>query len=387
MAIAVTQAERGNRKSARVNLEAAAKVARRAGWPNVNGLLGKVAEGQAAAGEFPVARKTASLIDDDSDRAGALQGIALELTKKGRHKEALEVVDEIVDADGRDEALGMVALLRTKSHQFVAALRTAKRISFGSLQDDVMKQIAKAEIEAGKFDAAIIAGTSVRNLKARAGILLDVAIAQDKAGRAADARKSLGIGVRCAAETDEARQMDLQDHGDSFGSFAEDRLRREPEAGDRRLRRVFREVLNEQWEVSEIHRVGEKAEETAATALGQAQAGDFASAVQTARMIALEVKQAETLCKIAVQQATSGFGREAVETTALIRQHRARSLPQVAEALSKVGDRENFNNLLIPSAYYLDAALQMCALLTDLHPEQASEIAKVVAQFKGPGSL
>jgi hypothetical protein len=39
---------------------------------------------------------------------------------------------------------------------------------------------------------------------------------------------------------------------------------------------------------------------------------------------------------------------------------------------SSTGDKEHFKRLLIPCAYYPDAAYKMCGLLARLYPEQAT---------------
>jgi hypothetical protein len=51
---------------------------------------------------------------------------------------------------------------------------------------------------------------------------------------------------------------------------------------------------------------------------------------------------------------------------------------EIAAALAEAGDRDNFKQLLLPCAYYLDAAYKMCGFLARLYPEQADEIAPVV---------
>ncbi|HEY85485.1 MAG TPA: hypothetical protein G4N96_10300, partial [Chloroflexi bacterium] len=52
--------------------------------------------------------------------------------------------------------------------------------------------------------------------------------------------------------------------------------------------------------------------------------------------------------------------------------------PKIAAALVGAGDRENFERLLVPCAYYPDAAYAMCGLAAKLYPEQAGDVAEVV---------
>lgn len=44
----------------------------------------------------------------------------------------------------------------------------------------------------------------------------------------------------------------------------------------------------------------------------------------------------------------------------------------------EAGDRVNFKQLLLPCAYYLDAAYRMCGLLARLYSEQAAAVVEVV---------
>jgi hypothetical protein len=54
----------------------------------------------------------------------------------------------------------------------------------------------------------------------------------------------------------------------------------------------------------------------------------------------------------------------------------------VARALAEAGDIEHLKRLLILCAHYLDAAYEVCGLLARVYPEQASEIARHVSEFR-----
>ncbi len=56
-------------------------------------------------------------------------------------------------------------------------------------------------------------------------------------------------------------------------------------------------------------------------------------------------------------------------------------LRDIALLFAETGDRVNFKQLLIPCAYYLDTAYQMCGYLARLYPEQASAVAKVLSEL------
>ena len=95
-----------------------------------------------------------------------------------------------------------------------------------------------------------------------------------------------------------------------------------------------------------------------------------------------EKKRLQAFKRIAQIQAIAGQGEEAVRTVEAIITHN-KHLPDIASWFAETGDRVNFKHLLIPCAYYLDAAYQMCGYLARLYPEQASAVAKVLSELNG----
>jgi hypothetical protein len=89
----------------------------------------------------------------------------------------------------------------------------------------------------------------------------------------------------------------------------------------------------------------------------------------------------EALKKIAQIQAIAGKGEEALRTLEAMLSDRNTHLRDIALLFAETGDRVNFKRLLIPCAYYLDTAYQMCEYLARLYPEQASAVAKVLSEL------
>jgi hypothetical protein len=87
------------------------------------------------------------------------------------------------------------------------------------------------------------------------------------------------------------------------------------------------------------------------------------------------------LSAIAQAEAEAGLGAQAMATAKTILYSQDEYLPEVAESFVKFGDKKHFKQLLIPCAYYLNAAYQMSCLLARLYPEQATAVAKVVCEF------
>ena len=115
----------------------------------------------------------------------------------------------------------------------------------------------------------------------------------------------------------------------------------------------------------------------------------FDQALATAQQIKGEEFKAEALSSVAQALARAGRGSKAVETADLILTKRYEHLPWIAFALAEFDARgdsshaetkfPNFNRLLVPCAYYLNVAYGMCGLLAYLYPEEADEIATIVA--------
>ncbi len=74
-------------------------------------------------------------------------------------------------------------------------------------------------------------------------------------------------------------------------------------------------------------------------------------------------------------------GERAVQKAEVILTERNKHLPEIADALAEAGDKEHFKHLLVPCAYYLDAAYRMSGLLARVYPEQASAVAEVVKRY------
>ena len=94
-----------------------------------------------------------------------------------------------------------------------------------------------------------------------------------------------------------------------------------------------------------------------------------------------EKKRLQALKIIAQIQAIAGKGEEALRTLEAMLNDRNTHLRDIALLFAETGDRVNFKRLLIPCAYYLDTAYQMCEYLARLYPKQASAVAKVLSEL------
>ena len=116
-------------------------------------------------------------------------------------------------------------------------------------------------------------------------------------------------------------------------------------------------------------------------AVTQAKLRDFPTALATLQFMSDQSFQALALQTLAVLQIQSGFASQALKTADIIPIIRHWHLPEIAAAFVEIGDKANFKKLLIPCAYYLDAAYRMCGHLAKLYQQQASAVAKVLSEL------
>ncbi|NMG08926.1 hypothetical protein DP117_19330 [Brasilonema sp. UFV-L1] len=104
----------------------------------------------------------------------------------------------------------------------------------------------------------------------------------------------------------------------------------------------------------------------------------FDIALEISQQVDRELTHSSTISDVAQEQILAGFPEQAIRTTQMILTNQNWCLPKIAGAFVKTGDHANFKKLLIPCAYYLDAAYEMCGYLAQLYPEQAEVVATVV---------
>ena len=382
VAIAKAQAEAGERERARETFSAALETAQ--GIEEAGGCalaIVAIAKAQAEAGEFSAALETAQGIKDAWRRAMALVGIAKAQAEAGERERAretfsaaLETAQGIEDAWRRAMALVGIAKAQAEAGEreraretFSAALETARGIKDAWRRAMALVAIAKAQAEAGDFSAALRTARRIEEAWWRAEALVAIAKAQAEAGERERARETFSAALETAKGIEDAWRRAMALVGIA---------KAQAEAGEReRARETFSAALETAQGIEEAWR---RVEALGAIAKAQAEAGDFSAALETVRGIEAAWWRAEALGAIAKAQAEAGLGEGAVRTAEMILTDRNKRLPEIAEALVIAGDKEHFKQLLLPCAYYLDAAYKMCGLLARLYPKQVLAVAEVV---------
>jgi hypothetical protein len=222
-----------------------------------------------------------------------------------------------------DESLAKLCQNLVEGRDFTAALKTARQIDDSYHRAEALIEIAKAQAQAENFTAAIETARQIDRSDYWAEALIEIAKAQAQAEN-----------FTAAFET--AQQIDHSKY---------------------------------------------RAQALIEIAKAQAQAENFTAAIETAQHIDYSYDRAQALFEIAKAQVEAKLSEQALLNAEKIIIDRNEHLPEIAAAFVETDDKENFKQLLIPCAYYLDVAYKMCGYLATLYPTQATDIAKVVQDF------
>lgn len=399
--------------------------------------LRKIAQAQAQARDFDSALETVQQIDDERERSEALKEVAEAYALAGDFDTAIKIAWQIDSASQQAQAIGLIALAQSDTGDRKAAKSTFTTALQIAQQIEALETIALAQVEAGDREAAQFTFATLlkaapqfdweRNraeaLKAIAKVqdqTEDFATAQEKARRLdnkVEQKEALTANTPTQTQVEDistALEMALliDDERERSRKLAEIALAQD-QKGDReaaqstlalaieaakQLSDIHDQQAMELWGIVRVQakvrdfanaletaqqiNVGYRRVDALKTIVeAQAEAREFAAALELVRQINDEWKRSVTIAMIAKEQVKAGHGQQALKTTQTILTERQWHLPGVAAAFVKTGDKASFKGLLIPCAYYLNAAYRMCEHLAWMYPEKAEEIAKVVSEF------
>jgi tetratricopeptide (TPR) repeat protein len=302
--------------------------------PNA-GLLGNIAEAHAAEGHFTLALDLTNRIEDPWTKADTLATIAAKESGAGRIDDARRHFSEsrdiamALDEEARDQALEHLAVLQATCRDFAGALATADLVSDDPFsRPTVLQQIATLQAEKGQFTGAWQTAERISKGEYWAATLRTLAELEVLAGRPETARHALDQLQEAANSSDDDEQRD-------------------------------KTIL----ELGTLH----------------AKMKDFGAALKVVTRISDEGIRAQAEITIALAQIKATLVDDGLVTALRIMVHRPRHLVEIARSLTEMSDKEHFKQLLVPSAWFLDAAFEMCGLLAHLYPDQASRIAEAVS--------
>lgn len=381
-AIAQAQAEVGQKNEARATFTKALEVAYKINnQGSKDWALQTIAEKQVRSGEHTAAFKTAQMIEDEGRLLTVLPVIAVAYgqvgdkdTAQAIFTHALEITRKLDNEPGKEAILREIAKGQARIRDFDAALETAQENGRDFTLPQVLGIIGQMQAQDDKTEAARSTFTAAVKEAKKLGksweyswTLQTIAEAQAQT----QSEEFLNAALKTAREIDTQREKvkamqeiaKIQIQLRQFPAALE--ITREIQAEGEQAVEVLAIAAESQVEVEGRGAV----QETYATAL---------KLVQEIRNDGIEARALET---VAQSQAKSSFGSQAIRTTDLILINRYQHLPNVAAVLAEIGDKQNFKHLLIPCAYYLDAACEICGHLARLYPEKAEDIAKVVSEL------
>jgi AAA ATPase domain/MalT-like TPR region len=370
----------------------------------ISSALIQVAEVQVKNGQKELGAATTSLaceiaqsIDYVAEKANVLAIVARILVEAEKIEEAKPICDSALEIaqqisnnreHHRSQSFALIAQAQAMMGDFDSAIITIRKICIPSSQAYALKTLANLQIwqdsqQIEKFKIILSnAHEFYKNaddrfflfLSNKVDVLTTIAVAQSTVGETEAALATLAELLEDALAQESHKRNNRND--DLFtiaAAYAEagklatainvtDKI----EDGWLQLR-ALRIIIWEQF------KKGEK----------EALLKTFDAALQAKDKIEDEKKRVEALKAIAQIQVLAGCGEQTVKTVEAIVTNRNQYLPKVAAFLVETGDKPNFKKLLIPCAYYLDSAYEMCGYLARLYPEQASAVAKVLRELNG----
>ncbi|NEQ70461.1 MAG: hypothetical protein F6K21_34210, partial [Symploca sp. SIO2D2] len=236
--------------------------------------------------------KLSKLILDDH----GLVELCRNLAKKGKFAAAFDIAQQIDDSEYRAEVLTKIGDLQKNKIPARQLISRRIRKVTGTLLS--RKSLAKAQAQAEKVTAALNTAQQIDSSYYRAEVLTEIAKVQPT-----------------------------------------------PEN--------VTAVLNT---VQQIGSSDKQAEALIEIAKAQAQAENFAAALDTAKLIDFSYYRTKALMEIAKAQVEAKLSKQALLTAEQIFVNRNLHIPDIAVAFVENDDKENFKRLLIPCAYYRDAA-------------------------------
>ncbi|NER92970.1 MAG: ATP-binding protein [Symploca sp. SIO1B1] len=347
------------------------------------------AKAKAQAGNFTAALNTVQQIGDSYKQVEALIEIAKTQQTPENFAAILNTAQQIGDSYYPRKEVGYTPRFQLS---FIEALDAAQRNDFLCKQALVLTEIAKAQPTPKNFSAALETAQQIDNSEYRALVLTEIAKAQptpENFAAAFNAAQQIHSSeYRALVLTEIAKaQPTPENFAAAFNAAQQIHF---PEDGVEVLTEIAKAQPTPKHFTAAIktaQRINDsylRAEAITEIAEAQIQAENFTAAIKTAQRINDSYEQALVLTKIAKAQVEAKLNKQALSTAEKISVNRNQHLPNIAAAFVENDDKENFKRLLIPCAYYLDAAYQMCGHLAKLYPDQATDIAKIVAKkFQG----
>ncbi len=344
----------------------------------------KIEQKEAGATTARIAEDIALRINNPSETAVILALIAQILAKASKRKEAkvffnsaTEIAKKIDSQQEQVRSFIVIAEAQARVEEFPAAIETARMIGMIKWLDvevETLVMIAKEQVKAGQGEEAQqtvdTAFEIAQNYYSMWGSIKPLCTVTEAQAAVGDKETALNILTELyeVVKESQERYKDLSTIAVTQVKIGE--LKTPLEIADK-IEDGAERVRVLSWIAWTQFKKGDK-EGILVT---------LETALETKDDIKDEQERMQVLSVIAGIQARAGNGKTAVRTVEKILTERNRYFPNLATIFLDTGDKANFKKLLIPCAYYLDAAYQMCGYLAWLYPEKAEEITEVVSEL------
>jgi len=316
----------------------------------------------------------------------ALVAEALAKTEKGYEttdifNKATEIAHKVEIQGERVNAFKSVALSQAKIKDFVAAYKTAQNIEFSWTRAEVIERIVKLQAESGqKVEAEINLYNQSKNI-----------LSHFEAGRYINGKRINIICREAILKSFENSEVAQSIFTEALNFARESGNQRDvnlstivaaiAEAVDIVSALKIADEIEDGWEqVRAFSAIAWEKFDKKTTDYKEFEA-ILSATLEAKKKIKSEEELRKALQVIAMIQVLGGLGEQAVKTAETIVTERNWYLPRIASLFVITKDCNNFKHLLIPCAYYLDAAYHICEVLAHFYPEQAQEVAKVVSSL------
>ncbi len=291
--------------------------------------LSEVAEAQSGLGDQPAAQDTFSKAvecalaeKDQSLSTIALKEVAEAQARTGAVADALKCLQSIKEADDVDSGTGKVAVVQARRGESKEAEQTASRIKHAGIAARAWLEIARAQAQRKDCAAAteslaeaIRRGDKTTNAEWAVAFVQDVASLQVEIGEKKEGQSSFEKALQILEKDDSIRDREF-----CFRKLA-------MAMGKAGFRDQSVETFKKALKLAGVNELGIKDQElqgvfnaagVSVIAEAEAEAGLYAEAIQTAKMIRDEFQRDLTLENIGEQQARSGDLEGALETAGLL---------------------------------------------------------------------
>jgi hypothetical protein len=374
---------------------------------------------QAQAGNIIAALETAELIDDLQDQAAqayrgweeshdknilamkamgaafgdlisvsdtrviALCKIAAAQARAGDSANALARAIQITRTDHKVRILCDIALAEAQMGDQVSSRKTldialaeaeaeAEVSTWGSVY---LRNIATAQAQSGDTTTGIEIAHRINDSYQKVLAMCAIAVSEAKNGDITLARRTFAKTLKIARTLKSPKSIWEKDNISIWLGALQRIAIAQAQAGDIEAALVTARRIHNTTFGQETPEWIEALQEIAAA---QAQKGDSAAALETVQQIGRAEWKAKVISAIAASQAQPNVTQAALHNASTILTERDKHLPEISAAFVRAGNKEGLKRMMVPNAYYLEAAHRTCGFLARAYPEQSLAVASLL---------